>query len=260
MFSIGYINDKKRRNKLKNIKCLLSVCLVFIGLFANPGIADLKDFSFIYYPKQGRAGFAEVEIYSDINLHGSNTKNRFQLEYEKTITPMLNIGFYGVIDQYKTSRGLEYAATKVRALFVPIAEGVWPVDIGYYAEYQYVSSQNTTTGQKNPDILEGKLLLGKKIGAYTFAMNYIYKIGQVAGAGKEQSIIAGAAYNFNRLNSIGIETRTDYVGDVPGKQWLMPEFALEIPYGWRLQGAYGMPLNAAAEQSAFARIICAHLL
>jgi len=183
--------------------------VVTMVVFSQRAGADVRKFAWTYEAKLIPAGWTELEFYQavtvpDNTMPGINTW-RYQLELEQGLTEWVDVSLYQLFSQANTQTGgsLVYDGFKLRLRFLTGSRDWWITPV-LYTEVRVPGKFS------NPSELEGKVLLSKTAGGWTFAYNQIIKQETRREAGARHSYAAGIAYSFSRVFGVGLESRGEF--------------------------------------------------
>ena len=216
-------------------KITLIVSMVCIGLsFGSNAYADWRSYVWTYEYMTMPKGKFEVEYYltyeqKEISKSRPNTWKHW-VEVEYGITNNLDVSMY---QQFKQSNKedkstFEYDGFKIRTRYRVAEKNKLPVDIMLYGEY--IRDDNF----KNPNVLEGKLILAKDIGDFNISYNQILKQKLETGTKTEHEYAAGINYAITPKFKIGVESKGNYTED---KYYIGPTISWAAGKFWVALGA-----------------------
>ncbi len=133
------------------------------------------------YSPHAEQGVLELETQTDVVFDANPAKDGFtkhQLELSYGLRDWWSSGLYIVFEKPGNGGGYAYAESKWENIFVLSAPKWVGLDWGLYAEYIWAAPSS-----RKSDVLEGKLLLEKRIGHWTHTANLALKQTLASGEG-----------------------------------------------------------------------------
>ena len=221
---------------------MLLILGFLLMISAGAAVADWRPFVYSYDYMTAYKGEKEVEYYIDFNAGNNNLRHQIELEYGITGNWMASI--YGVFTQ--TPSSFSYTQTKLQTRYRFGEQGLWVADPAVYVEYKKSSNSD-------PDVIEGKLILGKKFGATNLIFNYVLEQNQVLGSTLQRSYILGISHFVLPTMRLSLEFKRQ--ADVANPEnYLIPGFSIIIRrVKWNF--GIGIPASTGAQGKLIARSI-----
>lgn len=172
--------------------------------------ADTRRYVWTYEAVTMPKGLAEVEYYLTAEVPDTSARevNKWthQAELEYGLTERLDVSMYQVWKQVNTTKTSEfkYNGFKLRSRYRFDNAETWPVRSLLYVEYK------RDAALKNPDVLEGKLVLSRDIGRFNASYNQVVERALGSGAEIEYAYAAGVRYEIIPECAVGVESTGNY--------------------------------------------------
>lgn len=229
---------------MKPTKMLLMLSVLLMA-FVGTAAADWRPFVYSYDYMTAYKGEREIEYYLDYSGGNSNPYAlKHQLEFEYGITSHWMASIYGVFSQ--TLNNFSYTQTKIQTRYRFGQEGGWLVDPAVYLEYKKSSDSA-------PDVIEGKIIIGKKLGKTSFIFNYVLEQDQVSGSVLERAYTLGVSQFVSPVLRLSLEFKRQ-AGVLNPENYIIPGFSLLIK-GLKWNVGIGLPASEAAQGKTIARSI-----
>jgi len=210
----GYWGQERKGSVMRSIRWMLLAAMV-LGVSVR-GVADRRSYAFNYEYLTVPAGLNELEYYMTVAVPSKDSKElnswEHQIELEHGLTDSWDVSIYQKFKQ--TNAGDEskfaYGGFKLRTRYAIGEEGEYPLDSLLYVEY----IRNDDLGAA--DVLEGKLILAKRIDSYNFAYNHIIEQELDYKGETENRFSLGAGLDLNSALFVGLECKGDYEGKAVG--------------------------------------------
>jgi hypothetical protein len=247
-----YKKDVPAQKMLSTIVTRSILILFLLALAPNIANADRRGYVWTYEYITMPKGKSEIEYYlthkvTDFHKYDNKNSWQHQIEFEYGLTDRWDVSIYQRWQQTNTSKEdkFEYTGSKLRTRYRLGEKGMYPLDTLLYLEYIRPDSS------KEPEILEGKLILAKDFGKYNFAYNQILKVGINDRGGNENEYACGLNYEFNPRLKVGLESTGNYTED---KYYLGPTVSWASEKFWVGFGAQ-RGLNDRSDDFKFRLII-----
>ena len=216
---------------------ILVLSLVFTALaFVQGTFADRRGMVWTYEYMTMPKGVFEVEYYltekqPNIKKATPNTWDHW-LELEYGITDHWDVAVYQQFKQsnMESKSTFEYDGFKFRTRYRFAEKDKWPLDTLLY--FEYIREADF----KEPNILEGKVILAKDIGKFTLAYNQILKQELDSDAKTEHEYASGVTYALTPHVKFGVETKGNYT---ESKYYIGPTVSYAAGRFWTALGALG---------------------
>ena len=181
-----------------------------------------------------------------------------QIEIEYGITNRWDVALYNRLERINQAGGGSttfYKGFKVRMRYRFGEEGAYPLDPLLYVEWV-----RDVRRDRNPDKLEGKLILAKELGRFNVAYNQIVESRLGSGGRTEHGFAAGVSYPVSLSWILGMEAKGDYYrpGGV-GERFSLGPTVSWLGDGFWFAGGTLFGLNRAADDFG-ARLLIGILL
>lgn len=213
--------------KLTKISGIIGLLFVF----AIQSHADKRSYVWTYEYQTLPGCAAEIEYYMTNELPDRSNpqlnKWNHWVELEAGITDRLDVALYQQFSQSNAlvaaDSGFQYDGYKLRARYRFSEKGSYFVNPLVYVEY----IRNDDLSQ--PDVFEGKLILGKDIEKINISYNQIIEQQMAYGKKPENEYALGINYSVSPHATLGIESKGNF-GDEA--YYLGPTISFETPSFW----------------------------
>ena len=224
--------------------------------------ADRRYYGETYNAVTAPPGGLDVELWSTLTQPKAGSADRqfwrHQLELETGLTSRWDVALYNIFDRVHGDT-LQYQATKVETRYRLSDYGAWFVDPVLYFE-----AKKEWIGDK-PLGLEGKIILGKDIGALNLSLNGLYEIEFPEGGGQEHELgyAAGVSYEVAPYVRVGGEAFGFWTKGAGADSWAAahyvgPAVSLAVSRVWLVLAA-GFGLTDESQKNQLRAILAFQL-
>ena len=178
-------------------KVIFLVASALLALAINAS-ADRRSYVWTYQYMTMPMGLSELEFYQTTKLRATDDWE-YRIEVEHGITSRWDVSLYQIFAQPEGG-SLSWDAVQLRTRYRIGEVGMYPLDPLIYLEY------NRKTDLKEPNKLEGKLILAKTIDKFNLAVNPVYELFFGPGTKHEAGIDIGISWQFHPRFVLGAES------------------------------------------------------
>ncbi len=175
-----------------------SYLLIFTLCALSVVKADRRSFVWVYQYMTLPAGETELEFYQTTRIANLDAWE-YRFEVEHGLTDHLDFSVYQIFSQ-SDGTPFRWDAVQFRMRYRLGYVGKYFLDPLFYLEYKRKLDGSA------PNKVEAKLILGKRIGSWGFAMNPVYELYFAPGTEQEIGFDFGGFYEFSPRLSVGLES------------------------------------------------------
>ena len=185
---------------------LVGLVVGMMALGAPRAEAHMRDFLVTEEYYTTSRGEFEVELKNNMNFpeadNSATYNSEHQIELEYGITDHLQLAYYEVFT-WDRSQDWERDAFQVEAKYRFAEAGQWPVDLALYIEYKNPDGHR----ELRSDVLENKVILGKNLGRWNLAFNFVFEKELNNSEPWEYEYTLGASYEVTPRFQVGVEIK-----------------------------------------------------